>query len=195
MNTHIKNLLVLPALIAGLGWALTGQAPAQTLTVLHSFTNNPEGSAPFAGLILSGNTLYGTTAGGGHGYGTIFAVNSDGTGFTNLYSFTGGNDGATPRAALVLSGNTLYGTTQLGGTNGTGAIFSVNTNGTDFTNLYSFTTLPNFFPRINNDGANPQAGLILSGSTLYGEALNGGTNAGGTVFAINIDGTGFRDVH
>ena len=48
-----------------------------------------DGSYPYAGLILSGNTLYGTTIdGGSSGNGTVFAVNTDGTGFTNLHSFT-----------------------------------------------------------------------------------------------------------
>jgi hypothetical protein len=45
-----------------------------------------------AGLVLSGNTLYGTTYGQEYALswasGTIFAVNSDGTRFTNLYTFT-----------------------------------------------------------------------------------------------------------
>ena len=44
------------------------------------------------------------------GLGTVFAVNTDGKGFTNLHSFAY-NDGARPRAGLILSGNTLYGTT------------------------------------------------------------------------------------
>jgi hypothetical protein len=48
-------------------------------------------------------------------FGTIFRVNTNGTGFTNLYSFTNGSDGADPVAGLVLSGNTLYGTAQYGG--------------------------------------------------------------------------------
>ena len=42
----------------------------------------------FSGLILSGNTLYGTArSGGSSGNGTVFALNTDGTGFTNLHSF------------------------------------------------------------------------------------------------------------
>ena len=56
--------------------------------------------------------------GGSSGNGTVFAVNTDGTGFTNLHSFTAGvdlqlytnSDGAYPYAGLILSGNTLYGT-------------------------------------------------------------------------------------
>jgi uncharacterized repeat protein (TIGR03803 family) len=104
-----------------------------------------------AGLVLSGNTLYGTTAGGGNaGNGTVFAVNINGLGYTNLYRFTGGSDGATPRDGLILSGNTLYGTTEYGGTNGNGAIFSLNTNGTGFVKLYSFTAYTGFFPSVNH---------------------------------------------
>jgi hypothetical protein len=54
--------------------------------------------------------------------GTVFAVNTDGTGFTTLHSFTdtsGGantnSDGGVPGCTLVLSGNTLYGTAAGGG--------------------------------------------------------------------------------
>jgi uncharacterized repeat protein (TIGR03803 family) len=55
----------------------------------------------------------------------VFAVNTDGTGFTNLHSFTGGSDGANPLAALILSGNTLCGTTSAGGALGVGTVFSL----------------------------------------------------------------------
>src|SRR5438477_64525 len=101
---------------------------AQTFTVLHSFAagsgsypydyTNSDGAPPFADLILSGNTLYGTAYGGGSsGKGTAFRLNIDGTGFTNLHSFTAtsgplstNSDGAFPEARLILSVNVLYGT-------------------------------------------------------------------------------------
>jgi uncharacterized repeat protein (TIGR03803 family) len=199
MKTPIKNLFtrlggascaawVLPALIAGLGLMPAGRVTAQTYTNLHSFTGGgSDGAGPQAGVILSGNTLYGTTHhGGSAGYGTVFAVNTDGTGFTNLHSFLNNPiDGANPEAGLILSGATLYGTAFGGGTlgNGAGTVFAINTNGTGFTNLYSFTG--------GNDGANPQAGLILSGNTLYGTAGMGGSSSRGSMFAINTNGTGF----
>ena len=182
-------------------------------TILHSFTvgtgnyiytTNSDGANPYAGLILSGNTLYGTaTAGGLNGSGTVFAVNTDGTGFTNLHNFTAvaddenynltNSDGANPYAGLILSGNTLYGTAHSGGTNGGGTVFKVNIDGMGFTTLYSFTALgaDENYNYTNSDGANPEAGLILSGNTLYGTAYGGGTNGAGTVFAVNTDGTGF----
>ena len=155
---------------------------------LHSFTGNGDGGSPVAGLILSGNTLYGTTeAGGQSGDGTVFAINTDGTGFTNLYSFTGGNDGANPQAGLILSANTLYGTAPSGGNSGYGTVFAINTDGTGFTNLYSFTG--------GNDGSAPNAGLLLSGNTLYGTAYGGGSSGNGAIFEVNIDGTGFTSLH
>src|ERR1044071_6209479 len=116
----------LPALIAVLNLIPAGRVTAQTFTTLYSFT----GRGPqWAGLITnsSGNTLYGTTASGGSGgfggSGTVFAVDTDGTGFTILHNFTAlagpsiptNSDGANPVAELVLAGNTLYGTSVNGG--------------------------------------------------------------------------------
>jgi uncharacterized repeat protein (TIGR03803 family) len=164
-------------------------------TNLHRF-NSSDGGYPEAGLTLSGNTLYGTTSGGGNsGNGTVFAINLEGTGFTNLHSFEYNSDGAYPGAGLILSGNTLYGTAKEGGSGNQGTVFKVNTDGTGFTNLHSFTPLSVPDTGTNSDGARPTAGLVLSGNTLYGTALEGGSSGVGTVFAVNTDGTGFTTLH
>jgi uncharacterized repeat protein (TIGR03803 family) len=179
-------------------------------TTLHSFTAtsdffpyvNSDGANPYAGLILSGNTLYGTAySGGSSGNGTVFAININGAGFTTLHSFTAtpdsfpyiNSDGANP-TGLILSGNTLYGTAETGGSSGNGTVFAINTNGTGFTTLHSFTATPDSFPYVNSDGAAP-TGLILSGNTLYGTADSGGSSGNGTVFAINTNGAGFTTLH
>jgi uncharacterized repeat protein (TIGR03803 family) len=161
-------------------------------------STNSDGANPQADLTLSGTTLYGTTCyGGSSNYGTVFKVNTDGTGFTNLHSFTAmsgplhtDSDGANPQAGLALSGNTLYGTTANGGSSSDGTVFKVDTDGTGFANLHSFTATFGL-SRTNTDGANPQAGLILSGGTLYGTAYNGGNAGNGTVFTVSTDGTGY----
>ena len=173
-------------------------------TVLHSFTANAtnppssingDGAGP-RGLVLSGSTLYGTAnSGGSFGWGTVFAVNVDGTGFTTLHSFTTGSDGGNPVAGLILSGSTLYGTSNIGGGFGGGTVFAINTAGTGFTTLHSFPATSNTLPYANSDGANPAASLIFSGNTLYGTARGGGNSGKGTVYAVNTDGTGFRVLH
>src|SRR5207247_2627358 len=101
-----------------------------------------DGDSPDSGLYLSGNTLYGTALhGGSSGYGTVFAIKTDATGFTILHSFTkysplppyDNSDGATPFAGLLLSGNTLYGTADQGGNSGYGTVFKVNIDSSGFT--------------------------------------------------------------
>jgi uncharacterized repeat protein (TIGR03803 family) len=100
---------------------------------------------------------------------------------TSLHSFQSYTNGANPQAGLVQgSDGNFYGTTTYGGTNGTGTIFKISTNGT-LTSLYSFTG--------GNDGAAPEAGLVQgSDGNFYGTTLNGGTNGAGTVFTISTNG-------
>ena len=143
----------------------------------------------------SPDVLYGTASlGGSSGQGTVFSVNSDGTGYTVLHNFTGGADGAFPTAGLILSGNTLYGTTVNGGNSDNGTVFALNTNKTGFTVLHNFTAR-NQSPYTNSDGGNPHSALILSGNTLYGTTSDGGTGNAGTVFALNLANTNFTVLH
>jgi len=172
--------------------------PAASFARIYDFRGF-DGAAPYTGLIGSGNTLYGTTligstngsvTPGGDGNGTIFKINTDGSGFVNLYSFSGGSfvnsDGALPQGSLVLSGNKLYGSATEGGANGRGTVFSVNTDGTGFANLHNFNL---------TDGTFPYGDLVLSGSVLYGMANGGGAYTNGDIFKINTDGTGFTVLH
>jgi uncharacterized repeat protein (TIGR03803 family) len=174
---------------------------AFTTTDLITGTNT-DGAFPLSGLALIGSTLYGTaSAGGATGNGTVFKVNTNGGGFLTLHSFSASdpttsanNDGAAPWADLVVSGNTLYGTATRGGTAGSGTIFKLNTDGSGFTTLHSFSALdPTSLT--NTDGANPLGALAISGNTLYGTTYRGGSVGTGTVFKINIDGNGFTVLH
>ena len=186
MINKLKHLLIA---LAGAG-LLENPAAAQTFTTLHSFTGSVNDAGnPYAGLTLSGNTIYGAADGG-----TLFVVNTDGTGFTSVHNFTF-SDGGGLDSGLILSGNILYGTASYGGSSGNGTVFKVSTNGTGFTILHNFTALYGATLFTNTDGAFPYAGLVLSGNTLYGTALNGGSSGNGTVFAVNTDGTGFTNLH
>jgi uncharacterized repeat protein (TIGR03803 family) len=167
-------------------------------TNLYSFSGD-DGEAPAGGLGSSGDNLYGTTSQGGtNDGGTVFAIKTDGTGFTNLYNFnTVDGFPSYPSGELALSSNTLYGTTE-GSLDSDGTVFRINANGTDFTNLYSFTVKTynsSVGQGTNADGSNPIGGLVKHGNTLYGTAEYGGFYGCGTVFRIDIDGTGFTNLY
>jgi uncharacterized repeat protein (TIGR03803 family) len=180
----------------GCGTVFKINADGTGFMTLHSFAGfEGEGVGP-SGLVASGDTLYGTTfEGGTSDRGTLFSLGTGGTGFMTLHTFAGYPiDGAFPKSALIVSSNTLYGTTAYGGASGGGTVFAVNIDGTGFTNLYSFSSAIGR-PGTNSDGVDLEAGLLLSGNTLYGTASGGGSEGGGTVFSLNTDGAGFTTLH
>jgi uncharacterized repeat protein (TIGR03803 family) len=156
-------------------------------TVILNFDDSTTGANPYAGLIQgTDGALYGTASNGGSsGYGTVFKVNTDGSGFTVLRNFTN-SKAAYPRAGLMQgTDGALYGTASAGGSGGYGALFKLNPDGGGYKVLYSFDGWPS--------GANPFAGLIQgTDGALYGTATSGGSSGHGTVFKLNPDGTGFN---
>jgi uncharacterized repeat protein (TIGR03803 family) len=173
--------------------------------LLHSFSAwKGDGASPAASLILGAEgKLYGTTEyGGSANFGTIFSVETDGTGYEILHSFKGGvGDGRLPHASLVLDGaGNLFGTTLYGGQPGSynmfgdyfdgyGSVFTVRTDGTGFQVLYTF--LPE-----GSEGIWPSGSLIIDGSgRMYGATSIGGATGYGTIFSLNRDGTGFKVLH
>ena len=186
----IVSLAALALAAAALLPSARAQAQNGTLTTLHAFTGDPDGSLPSGALVKgSDGNFYGTTfAGGGPGkIGTVFKMTPAGT-VTTLYSFTGGADGSFVQAGLVLSSDgNFYGTTSQGITDAIGGtVFRITPTGT-LTTLYKFP-----------GGAGGQfvyAGLV-QGSTdglLYGTTvIGGGAGIGfgaGTVFTIDPAGT------
>lgn len=75
-----------------------------------------------------------------------------------------------------------------GGKYGDGIIFSINTDGSAFTDLHDFTGSI-------SDGNEPVADLALSGNTLYGMTELGGANGKGVIFSISAGGSGFTLLH
>jgi uncharacterized repeat protein (TIGR03803 family) len=182
MKNKILNLFFL--------LVLSASSSAQTYSILHNFGGiGKDGYAPLTDLVLSSNTLYGTTASGGTNYnGTIFKINTDGSGYGTLASFT---NGSPEGGGMLLIGSILYGTTYNGGSADGGSVFKINIDGSGFKTLHNFsTTLPSF-PGTNSDGNRPEGDLVTDGSTLYGTAQYGGTNGNGTIFKINTDESGF----
>ena len=166
---------------SGMGTIFRINTDTNGYQIIHHFAGGTaDGQGPGGGLLLSGSTLYGMTRQGGvSNNGTIFRIDTNGANFQVLHSFTGAtNDGVGPvGGTLVQSGATLYGMTYQGGTAGTGAIFSLNTNGGSFQVLHNFN---------GTDGGNPLGSLTLSGSTLYGMTYGGGSNNLGAIFALDL---------
>lgn len=165
-------------------------------SVIHQFTGGSEGLSPVGRVAVSGNTIYGVTHRGGiingfEEYGIIYRVNTDGSDFTVLHRFNEAvGDGYRPAFGLVLSGNTLYGTTSGGGAFDDGVVFKINTNGTDYQNIHSFSYA--------TDGREPRSELTLIGNTLLGTTREGSLPTfpnGGMIFKIGLDGTGFAVLH
>ncbi|HTZ72170.1 MAG TPA: choice-of-anchor tandem repeat GloVer-containing protein, partial [Acetobacteraceae bacterium] len=149
-----------------------------------------DGAEPFAGLTKVGDTLYGTTQGGGvPSKGAVFAIKLATGTETAMYAFQGGSDGANPVAGVINVGGMLYGTTALGGGTGCGGagcgtVFALDPTTGAETVVYAF---PN-----RRSGAAPGE-LISVGNTLYGTTHAGGlgncttydTIGCGTAFEVN----------
>lgn len=161
--------------------AIFRMTSAGTVSNQHVFTGG-DGAMPLAGLLPgTGGNYYGTTQNGGtNNYGTVFRFNTNG-GLSSLYSFTGGNDGAFPQCVLAWgTDSNLYGTADGGGSNFSGTVFKIGTNGA-FTSLYSFTG--------GDDGSSPHAGLTLgSNGAFYGTTQFGGASNAGAIFKITTSG-------
>jgi uncharacterized repeat protein (TIGR03803 family) len=163
-----------------------------TFTLLHLFNSPTDGANPLGTLLLSEGTLYGTTRNGGTNgqFGTVFSLNIANNNFAVLHTFSSGStlDGHNPDAGLVLSGSNLFGTTVFGGANNGGAVYSINTNGANYSIVHSFNPAA-------GEGKLPEAGLLLNGNTLYGTTLGNGSNLTGTIYSVNTDGSSFSTLY
>jgi uncharacterized repeat protein (TIGR03803 family) len=153
-------------------------------TLLHDFAGgDSDGATSDHGYVVqSGDHLYGmTTNGGHHDDGVIFKIKTDGSSFELLHKFgETHHDGKNPYGSLLLVGDKLYGTTANGGDNDLGTVFVINTDGSGYYRLYSFSGKTN-----NGDGSKPIDNVILVNGWLYGMATEGGTYGQGTIFKVS----------
>ena len=206
----------------GVLYGTTGEggayAPAGTLfkvnkdgtgyRVLYNFGSTDGDGVYPRGLVQgSDGALYGTTSGGGaytnaYGHGTVFGVNTDGSGYHVLYNFGSiTNDGSNPIGLAAGSDGALYGITSSGG-KGTytnqygesGTVFKLAKDGSGYGVLYNFGSAA-------NDGLSPTGLSEGSDGVLYGTTQEGGAYTNqygglvGTVFKLNKDGSDYSILH
>ena len=132
--------------------------------------------------------MYGACGyGGPTNKGGLFRIKTDGSSFQVLHDFDGVTDGELPVGTpLIASNGKLYGSTGFGDVDGNGYLFSMDTTGTNFTVLRNLS---------NADGGSPWTGMIqASDGLIYGGTQIGGPGGGGTLFKMNLDGSGFTVV-
>jgi len=157
----------------------------------YSFDGNSGGCVtPTGALTLAGGLFYGTTQyGGKYSWGCLFKATSSGV-VSPLYQFGAfAGDGQTPLSGVIAVGGSLVGGLSGGGNYGAGALYSVNTSGTE-TLLYSF---------LNGlgDAEAPWGPPIDVAGTLYGTTNSGGLNNKGlgAVYAYKPGATADTVLH
>lgn len=205
IDARIRTIAVTAAIVLAMTILAAPAAQAQTLSILHTFTG-ADGGSPYSGVTMdqAGN-LYGTTATGGAGYGTVFKLSHKGAGWilNTLYTFQGGADGACPYARVVFGPDgALYGTTSDdclgdGPSSGYGTVFSLRPPSNACpsfhcawtkTVLYSFTA--------GSDGAYPGYGDLVfdAAGNIYGTTqFGGGAGATGVVFKLSRSGESWTE--
>ena len=179
--------------------------PSGSFSILHSFKGGGDGGVSNNSLSFGNDgKLYGNTNGilgfGLETFGTIFSLNTDGSGYITQYRFDGSNFGAMglyPSSALTkasATSNVMYGTTFFGGDGDDGEAGVV----------YAFTpsktqgggsvkVLHNFDDgSVPNDGENPNLDTLLvdSAGNIYGDTQTNGPDetGGGTVYKLTPNG-------
>ena len=174
----LRKIYPVAVLLIAAAITITPAAQAQTLSLLHQFSG-PDGYEPQGTLVLdrAGN-LYGTTTDGGAGYGTVFKLSHEGSGWvlTTLYKFSGGADGASPMGPVIFGPDgTLYGMTSAGGA-GDGIVFNLRPPAFVCRSIscpWTETVIHSFS---GSDGRDPQYGGLIfdSAGNIYGATAAGG---------------------
>ena len=149
----------------------------ETYTDLYDFTGT-DGGFPHCTLIEVSGTLYGTTRDGGtNDLGVIFSYVIATNTYTKLFDMAAAT-GSNPEGSLILYGSgVFYGTARGGGANSKGVLFSFNTTGNVYTDVYDFGGV---------DGDLPRGDLLLASNRfMYGLTFQGGVNNLGVIFKFN----------
>jgi uncharacterized repeat protein (TIGR03803 family) len=161
--------------------------PAGTLTLVYSFTNGKDDSAPnFTVLQGQDGNMYGVSEEQYNGqYGSFFKLTTKGKISPHPFGYTNGESPSLPAQGTDLN---FYGTTQYGGNASCecGVVYKATATG-KITVLHDFT---GYVSSTEYDGSRP-IGVLVQGADgdFYGTTYTGGANNLGTVFKISSSGT------
>jgi len=147
---------------------------------------NPDGSlfASIAALPNSPNLqidanswVYGIGKSGSQNF--IYKIKTDGTGYTAMHTLIAATEGNGISAGLCLTPTgRLFATNSTGGANGVGTLYSIRTDGTDFTVHKIFSTAP-------SEGRTPQGIPMYKDGKIWGTTLFGGNLGNGVIYSFD----------
>ncbi len=129
-----------------------------------------------------------TTAGGDWSKGSLYSINTDGTGFTINHNFQK-PAGFYPIGGIIQSGVTglLYGTCAAGGDSGSCTIWKTDLMTGQYDDIYSFGTVA---------GEQPAGGLVEDDDgMLYGATYSGGLHNAGVIYSIHPATGEYHDIY
>ena len=183
-----KNLLFLSALFCFVSFASIAQ-----LTTLYHFPDGSVGNGnygnPQGRLSFSGNKFFSAQPYGqmGSGYGSIYEFDVTTNTYGTEHEFVCATESCQPMNGVVLHGSKLYGVLAQGGPYNTGSVYSYDTLTQVFTTLYNFTG--------GNDGGQTVGQVLIHNNKIYSSCQTGGVNGAGTIWSMNLDGSGFEVLH
>ena len=179
----------------GYGCVFSLNRDGSNYKVLYSFSDTGSvagkcsGEYPYGSLTYVNGKFYGCTYEGGfNGEGTIFRINKDGSGYKDLWDFSNLTGDYPYYGALTVYGNKFFGQTYSGGLNGYGAVFSIDTNGAGYKDIWDFddTVSNGYYPE--------SVSVTISKGKIYGMVYDGGRNNEGVIYSLDTNGQKYKDL-
>jgi uncharacterized repeat protein (TIGR03803 family) len=152
--------------------------------VLHHFDKTIlDGQYPYGRLVQdAGGILYGTTSfSTNNGPGTIYKLNTNGSGFALIHAFAAnGAEGQNPVGLILGQDGELYGTSHKGSAT-SGVVFKLNVDGTGFT---VWTSIPTNGLRAHMNALCQGTNGVLYGTTCYNTTAE-------KIFSIGTNGSNY----
>jgi uncharacterized repeat protein (TIGR03803 family) len=122
------------------------------------------------------------------GFGVMFKIKPDGSGYDTLRSFNGNYGGNPLFSSFISDGIYLYGMASAGAPSNVccGSVFKIKPDGSGFDTLVTFNA---------SNGCSPMGSLVYDGTYLYGMTNLGDGVGLGSLFKVKPDGSGFVDMY